>query len=372
MATDYFNILSSDTRKSLNKYFRGNLGKILLIIVPAICTEGGSPFGEHSVSLIRHSPWCDDTQIQGLVSKDVKKGSFSSKVVDILHTVLEELLAPPTLGSVLVLGATPWLKNLVIGDNGPLRVIQDSVTLLGDGTIPCITLILGGNVIQGLRRASIKPVIIITMIFVRFVILPMIRILVIKPATSLGLLPSDPLFSFVLLIQYTVSPAMNISKQFLLCSEITNATHVILIFWYTGTMTQLFNVGQEECSVLTMWCYLVAAIALTGWSTIKDPIHVHIKSEDDDLGDHILAFNQNENWGFCENVWRTTMFYADFKWNGKTALFGVFDKNVVKHCTKFSFRKPRVCVWIVRDDGFYVGRGRAPFTDGYTKMHDWS
>ena len=40
------------------------------------------------------------TQIQGLVSKDVKKASFSSKVEDILHTVLEELLAPPTLGSV--------------------------------------------------------------------------------------------------------------------------------------------------------------------------------------------------------------------------------------------------------------------------------
>ena len=31
----------------------------------------------------------------------------------------------------LVFGATPWLKNLVIGDNAPLRVIQDSVTLLG-------------------------------------------------------------------------------------------------------------------------------------------------------------------------------------------------------------------------------------------------
>ncbi|GJR19661.1 PIN-LIKES 7-like protein [Tanacetum coccineum] len=264
----------------------GNLGNILLIIVPAICTEGGSPFGEHSVCKskglsyssfsmalgsfyiwtytyqllkssssryttmkeIEDSPQepnkdsnanekthlltgepqeyidvvvpllystSDDTQIQGLVSKDVKKvGSFSSKVVDILHTVLEELLAPPTLGSILglVFGATPWLKNLVIGDNAPLRVIQDSVTLLGDGTIPCITLILGGNLIQGLRRASIKPVIIITIIFVRYVILPMIGILVIKTATSLGILPSDPLFSFVLLIQYTVPPAMNISK----------------------------------------------------------------------------------------------------------------------------------------------------------------
>lgn len=383
MATDYFNILSSDTRKSLNKIVfvaftpalifaslaktvtlqdiiswwfmpinigitficggvlgwiatklikpkphleglliamcsTGNLGNILLIIVPAICTEGGSPFGEHSVckskglsyssfsmalgsfyiwtytyQLLKSSSsryttmkeiedlpqepnkdsnanekthllngetqeyidvvvplsysTSDDTQIQGLVSKDVKKGSFSSKVVDIFHTVLEELLAPPTLGSILglVFGATPWLRNLVIGDNAPLRVIQDSVTLLGDGTIPCITLILGGNLIQGLRRVSIKPVIIITMIIVRFVILPMIGILVIKTATSLGLLPSDPLFSFVLLIQYTVPPAMNIS-----------------------TMTQLFNVGQEECSVLTMWCYLVAAIALTGWSTV--------------------------------------------------------------------------------------------------------
>ena len=104
---------------------------------------------------------------------------------------------------------------------------------------------------------------------------------------------------------------------------------------------------------------------------IKDPIYVHIKSDDDDLGAHILALNQNENWGFCENLWRTTMFYADFKWSGKTALFSVFDKNVGKHCTKFSFRKPRVCIWIVRDDGFYVGRGRHPYTDGYTKMHDW-
>ncbi|GJT86468.1 PIN-LIKES 7-like protein [Tanacetum coccineum] len=347
MATDYFNILSSDTRRSLNKIVfvvftpslifaslaktvtlgdiiswwfmpinigitflcggvlgwiatklikpkphleglliamcsTGNLGNILLIVVPAICTEGGSPFGEHSVckskglsyssfslgvnnaySLnnllkssssryttmkeIEDSPQepnkdsnanekthllngetqyidvvvplsystSDDTQIQGLASKDAKKaGFFSSKVVDILHTVLEELLAPPTLGSILglVFGATPWLKNLVIGDNAPLRVIQDSVTLLGDGTIPCITLILGGNLIQGLRRASIKPVIIITIICVRYVILPMIGILVIKTATSLGILPSDPLFSFVLLIQYTVPPAMNISK----------------------------------------------------------------------------------------------------------------------------------------------------------------
>ncbi|GJS82740.1 retrotransposable element Tf2 [Tanacetum coccineum] len=48
---------------------------------------------------------------------------------------------------------------------------------------------------------------------------------------------------------------------------------------------------------------------------IKDPIHVHVKSKDDDLGDHILALNQKEHWSFCENLWKSTMFYADFKWN---------------------------------------------------------
>ncbi|KAI7755744.1 hypothetical protein M8C21_032751 [Ambrosia artemisiifolia] len=184
---------------------------------------------------------------QQLASKEAKKGASSSKLIETLHRLLEELLAPPTVGAIIgfIFGAVPWLKNLVIGDDAPLRVIQDSITLLGDGTLPCITLILGGNLVQGLRNASIRPIVIITIIIVRYVFLPMIGIGVIKAAEALGLLPYDPLFKFVLLIQFTVPPAMNIS-----------------------TMTQLFNVGQEECSVLTMWTYIVAAFALTGWSTV--------------------------------------------------------------------------------------------------------
>ncbi|CAI9272200.1 unnamed protein product [Lactuca saligna] len=273
----------------------GNLGNILLIIVPAICTEAGSPFGEHSIckskgfayssfslalgsfyiwtytfQLIKNSslsvesqeyidlvvplsyPTSDKKQIQltiheGSVSSDDKKEESSCKLAEILHKFLEELLSPPNIGSILgmIFGATPWLKKLVMGVDSPLRVIQDSVTLLGDGTLPCITLILGGNLIQGLKRASIRPNIIITIICIRYVISPIVGIFVIKAADSLQLLPADPLFSFLLLIQYTLPPAMNIS-----------------------TMTQLFSVGQEECSVLMMWTYLVATFALTGWATV--------------------------------------------------------------------------------------------------------
>ena len=42
----------------------------------------------------------------------------------------------------------------------------------------------------------------------------------------------------------------------------------IIILIIAGTMTQLFDVGKEECSVLFLWTYLAAALALTSWSTV--------------------------------------------------------------------------------------------------------
>ncbi|XP_059286661.1 protein PIN-LIKES 7-like isoform X1 [Lycium ferocissimum] len=297
----------------------GNLGNLLLIVIPAICKEDGSPFGDHKVcasvglsyasfsmalggfyiwtytyQLIRSSslkfkalksaeeetvkePNKDldtneksylldnnsqdqlpvsvtkstenQTQKTSKVAAEIEPiiGSSWSKIVGVLHTFLEELTAPPTLGAIIgfLFGSVTWLKNLVIGDEAPLRVIQDSVKLLGDGTIPCITLILGGNLTQGLRKAQVKSSTVIAVLSVRYIFSPLIGIGIVKAAANLGFLPADPLYHFVLMLQYTVPPAMNI-----------------------GTMTQLFDVAQEECSVLFMWTYLVAALALTIWSTV--------------------------------------------------------------------------------------------------------
>jgi len=39
------------------------------------------------------------------------------------------------------------------------------------------------------------------------------------------------------------------------------------MIYYVGTMAQLFDVGNEECSVILLWTYSAAAIALTAWST---------------------------------------------------------------------------------------------------------
>lgn len=283
----------------------GNLGNIMLIIIPAICKENGSPFGDKSVCstvglsyasfsmalgafyiwtytyhLIRSAGVkyramhliVDDRESTEEPNKDLEasnedplllSGSHQieskenptsmenptlwNRTLEIYHKIVEELLSPPVVAAVIgfTFGGVTFLRNLIIGDNAPLRVIQDSIKLLGDGTIPSITLILGGNLTQGFRRAKLKSSAIFTVICVRYIILPVVGIGVVKAASHLGFLPSDPLFRFVLLIQFVLPPAMNIA-----------------------TMTQLFDVAQAECSVLFLWTYLVAALALTGWSTV--------------------------------------------------------------------------------------------------------
>lgn len=111
-----------------------------------------------------------------------------------------------------------------------------------DGTIPSTTLILGANLTQGLRSSRVKPMIILALIIARYVALPAIGIVIVKAARGLGFLPLDPMYQFLLMVQYTLPPAMSI-----------------------GIMTQLFGVGQEECSVIMFWTYLAAAFALALW-----------------------------------------------------------------------------------------------------------
>lgn len=304
----------------------GNLGNLLLIIVPAVCDEDGSPFGEdrsrcrsralsysslsmalgglfiwtHTYSLMQKSGklyhkmqsksiQCpadsdeehlaelkadgeaaagadeeaplpasatpdehkDGNQISAplLLSceSDVADKGCWTNLKETLHQVVEELTAPPTISAIIgfVVGLVPWLKSLVIGDGAPLKVVQDSLQLMGNGTIPCITLILGGNLTQGLRKSVLKRAVIVAIVCIRYVVMPVVGIAVVHAARGVGFLPHDPLYRYVLMMQFALPPAMNI-----------------------GTMAQLFDVAQEECSVIFLWTYLVAAVALTTWSTV--------------------------------------------------------------------------------------------------------
>ncbi|KAJ4702358.1 putative Auxin efflux carrier family protein [Melia azedarach] len=159
---------------------------------------------------------------------------------------LKSLFAPSTAGALagFMIGLVPQIRKLMIGDSAPLRVIQDSTTLVGDGAIPALTLIVGGNLLGGLRGSRIQKSIVFGIIIARYVALPLIGVCVVKGALLFGLVNSDPLYHFILLLQFAMPPAMNI-----------------------GTITQLFGAGESECSVIMLWTYALASISLTLWST---------------------------------------------------------------------------------------------------------
>ncbi|KAI3409614.1 uncharacterized protein J3R85_019090 [Psidium guajava] len=232
----------------------GNLGNMPLIIIPAVCREKGSPFGDpescntHGMAYASLSMAIGAIYMWSYVYNIMRL--FSTKIKKFLRMIQTNinprtLFAPSTIGAIVgfIVGTTPPLRKATIGDSAPLHVVQDSASFLGDAAIPAVTLLLGANLLRGLRGSSIHPPVVIGILAVRYIALPLLGMVIVREAVYLGLVQSDPLYQFVLLLQFALPPAMNI-----------------------GTMTQLFRAGEAECSVILLWAYVLAAVSLTLWS----------------------------------------------------------------------------------------------------------
>ncbi|XP_016498500.1 protein PIN-LIKES 3-like isoform X1 [Nicotiana tabacum] len=290
----------------------GNMGNLPVIIIPAICAEKNNPFGDPSTcskngmgyvtlsmgigaigiwSFVYKIIWAygkrDDRDVS-VYSKlrenqhgETSKESLDSitrallpnsnsnskydeasamvetkvsipviiekKVKSLLEYVdLSVVFRPPTIATIvgIIIASISPIQNIMVGDRAPLRFVESSVVLLGDAAIPSMTIIMGANLLRGFKRSGVGIWLLIGIIVVRFVFLPIIGVGVITVAKNLGIVGSDPLYHFVILLQYAVPPAMAI-----------------------GTITQLFEIGETECSVIMFWNYAVASIALTLWCT---------------------------------------------------------------------------------------------------------
>uniref|UniRef100_A0ACD5XTX2 Uncharacterized protein n=2 Tax=Avena sativa TaxID=4498 RepID=A0ACD5XTX2_AVESA len=292
----------------------GNLGTILLIIIPALCKEKGSPFGEPDAcetyglayaslskaigsvflwtctyNIIRansevikvdgdtpasqtkvsvsdsttdavsgenfsiSSDHVDECALPLIYSPttDRTKVSFLERAKTFLSSVsrsvdLKKLFAPSTISVIIgfIIGGTPLLRNAVIGESAPLRFLSESAELIGGGAVPSVTLIMGGNLITGLRGdVSVPRSVIAGIVAVRYILLPLLGTVLVKAAIRFAIIRPDPLYQFILLLQYAVPPAMNL-----------------------GTITQLFGMGQSECSVIFVWVYPLASVAVAVWS----------------------------------------------------------------------------------------------------------
>lgn len=275
----------------------GNMGNLPLIIVPAVCKEKGSPFGDPDVcheyamayaslsmaigaiylwiyvynlvrvfsghsqdsgnNVVKETETMQEDLAESLLESSSSTVNTKGKVKVILDTMtqhlgnilrvvnLKALFAPSTIGAIVgfIVGTIAPMRNLLIGTTAPLRVIQDSASLVGDAAIPTMTLILGANLLRGLKGSGVSLPLVLGIVAVRLVLLPLFGILIVKGALYFGLVHADPLYLFVLLLQFALPPAMNI-----------------------GTITQLFGAGESECSVIMLWAYGLASVSLTLWS----------------------------------------------------------------------------------------------------------
>lgn len=199
----------------------------------------------------RSGNWSDEEELPHDGSEEKSEVPFSEKIKQKVKIFMEktnfkQVFTPSTIGVIFgfFIGLIPPIRKLIIGDSAPLRVIESSATLLGEAAIPSTTLIMGANLLSGLKGSDVSIVVILGIVAVRYVFLPLLGVVVVKAATHFGLVGSNLLFQFVLMLQYAVPPAMG-----------------------TGVICQLFQFGQSECSVIMLWTYAVAGFTLTLWST---------------------------------------------------------------------------------------------------------
>ncbi|OMO65654.1 Auxin efflux carrier [Corchorus capsularis] len=257
-----------------------NLGNMLLIILPALCEEKSSPFAKSSTCSVLAKAyaslslaiqaiyvWSILYFIMGMSAKHVVKEVNTNdsriatttsiptfeKVKQSLVVVarsksLKMIFAPTTIAAIVgfIIGIAAPIRKILIGDNAPLRVVFSSAELIGEAGIPCLTLIVGANLLKGLRGGSgASKSLIIGIIVIRNILLPGIGILIVKVAKYWGMVNSDSFYQFTLMLQYAIPPAMNI-----------------------GTISQMLGTGESEFSVIMFWNYMVSAFSLMLWTAL--------------------------------------------------------------------------------------------------------
>ncbi|KAL9267115.1 PIN-LIKES 2-like protein [Drosera capensis] len=137
------------------------------------------------------------------------------------QTPLRHILQPPTVASLLaiIVGVVPNLRNFIFGYDAPLSFMTDSLEIMAGAMVPAVMLILGGA---------------------RLVVLPLVGIAIVALADKLNIVVDDPMYLFVLLLQYTTPSA-------------------ILL----GAIASLRGYAVSEASAILFWQHVLALISLS-------------------------------------------------------------------------------------------------------------
>lgn len=159
------------------------------------------------------------------------------------QTPIQHILQPPTIASLLAItiGLVPQVKGLFFGYDAPFSFITDSLEILAGAMVPSVMLILGGMLSEGPRESTLGLRTTIGVCLARLLVLPLLGIGIVTLADKVGFLVSDdPMYRFVLLMQYTTPSA-------------------ILL----GAIASLRGYAVKEASALLFWQHVLALFSLS-------------------------------------------------------------------------------------------------------------
>ncbi|KGN51504.1 protein PIN-LIKES 2 [Cucumis sativus] len=160
------------------------------------------------------------------------------------QTPIQHILQPPTIASLLaiIVGLVPQIKAVLFGADAPLLFISNSFEIFAGAMVPFVMLILGGMLAEGPNESSTLGLrTTIGICVARLLVLPVLGIGIVVAADKLNfLVHGDPMYKFVLLLQYTTPTA-------------------ILL----GALASLRGYAVKEASALLFWEHIFALLSLS-------------------------------------------------------------------------------------------------------------
>ncbi len=165
----------------------------------------------------------------------------------------KKIFSPPVIGmlSGVVVAMIPLFKNLFCSSDGLLYPLYKAAGIIGDATVPCVLILLGGCLAAGPVGKVVNKRTIFSVILIKLIIFPAIAICYVLLLRYFGALPANMLASVVLVIEAGSPPANNLVVMASVANPEIEDGMATIIFW-----TYLASIISLTLTIIAaMWVF---------------------------------------------------------------------------------------------------------------------
>ena len=145
----------------------------------------------------------------------------------------KKFFSPPIIGMIIGMCVAMILplKDLFYPAEGLLHPIYRATGIIGEATVPCVLILLGGCLASGPVHKAINKRTIFSIILIKLIIFPTIAIFYVLVLRHFGFLPASMLASLVLIIEAASPPANNLVVMASVSNPEIEEGMATIIFW---------------------------------------------------------------------------------------------------------------------------------------------